>query len=74
MSKEDLKGFEKYAVKAFKSAFKDFPEGELIADEGQERPDVLVVAAHRRDCCFATVALRNSGRRKGFAPFASLQH
>ena len=35
---------ERHFVELFKSAYKDFPVGRIVADETQERPDVLVVA------------------------------
>lgn len=35
---------ERHFVELFKSAYADFPSGEILADEKQERPDVILVA------------------------------
>jgi hypothetical protein len=43
-SKEN-KARERRFVELFKEAYFNFPEGEIVADEGQERPDVVVVSS-----------------------------
>lgn len=42
MNQDTKKQFEKYCVDVFKRVYKHFPEGEMISDEGQERPDIVV--------------------------------
>lgn len=40
------KEYEKHFVEVFKSIFEGFPQGEIIADQYQERPDVIVANSH----------------------------
>ena len=40
------KEYEKHYVEVFKAIFEDFPQGEIIADQNQERPDVIVIRGH----------------------------
>ncbi len=44
-NRQSNKEFERRSVEVFKLIFKDFPAGEIIANEAQERPDTLVVTA-----------------------------
>ena len=50
-------------VEVFKSAFPGFPSGELIADEAQERPDIIVVSAQGRVGIEVTCILDESLKR-----------
>lgn len=40
------KARERRFVELFKNAYSDFPAGEILADEKQERPDVIVLTPH----------------------------
>ena len=42
MTRKQQNKQERYSVGVFKSLLPDFPPGEMLADETQERPDVLV--------------------------------
>jgi len=44
--KQQNKQQERHFVEVFKAVFKDFPEGEILCDENQERPDALVKNEH----------------------------
>ena len=46
--KQRNKDQERHYVEVFKDAFSGFPIGELLADENQERPDVIVASAQGR--------------------------
>jgi hypothetical protein len=54
---------ERHFVEVFKSVFKEFPAGEILADEEQERPDVIVLNAHGKIGIEVTRILHESLKR-----------
>src|ERR1051326_5734548 len=48
MSREENKAEERRFVDAFQSAFPNLPQGALLADSQQERPDVILKTAQGR--------------------------